>query len=61
MACLMGYDLNVALRSVEIREDERHFVQRKGGAVSSAFLAFGGKDIHQPVFPHGAEEFACLG
>ena len=58
MARFMGHHFHVMLGSVEIGKDKRHAVVHNAGAVSAAFLALGGKHVHQLSFQHHPEERA---
>ena len=52
---------HVALRAVEVREDERALVIGQFRAVAAARLALGGEHVQQLVFHHGLEEDLGLG
>ena len=58
VARFMGHHFHVMLGSVEVGKDKRYAVIHDAGAVSAAFLSFGGKHVHQLSFQHHAEEFA---
>ena len=57
MPGLVGHDLDVALRAVEIGKDEGHLVVAQHRAVAAACLAGGGQDIHQPIVEHFVEKY----
>ena len=61
VARLVGHHLHIVLRAVEIGEDEGNFIIGQAGAVAAALLPLGGEEVHELVFPHGAEELAGLG
>ena len=60
VARLMGDDLHISLGPVEIGKYKGDVVIGDGGAVASAGLPLGGKDVHQFVFQHGAKELTGL-
>ncbi len=58
VARLVGQDLHVAGRAVEVGEDERRAVVRKVRAVSAAGLALFAVEVEQLVLKHKVEELA---
>ena len=61
MTRLMGYDLDIVLRSVKVCKYERHSVIENSGAVAARFLALGRKNVHKSAVKHRAEELFRLG
>ena len=60
VASLVGYDLHVARRAVEVGEDEGAVVAAEGGAVAAAGLALAGENVQQLVIVHEVDELGGL-